>query len=136
MLQFIELNETQREFQDTARKFAREEVIPLAPVLDKTGEYPWELFKKAHSLGLINCHIPEECGKSIHKCCKQFVNFTTLGGLNMGVFDACIILEEIAYGCTGIATALEGTSLGVIHKIHIKFLVNVNICVLSKLLFC
>ncbi|KAF7273477.1 medium-chain acyl-CoA dehydrogenase [Rhynchophorus ferrugineus] len=91
----FELNETQREFQDTARKFAREEVIPLAPVLDKTGDYPWELLKKAHGLGLINCHIPEECG-----------------GLNMGVFDACIILEEIAYACTGIATALEGTSLG------------------------
>lgn len=31
----------------------------------------------------------------------------------MGVFDSCLIIEEIGYGCTGMATALEGTSLGV-----------------------
>ncbi|CAG9763048.1 unnamed protein product [Ceutorhynchus assimilis] len=91
----FELNETQKEFQDTARKFAREEIVPVAAEYDKTGAYPWDIFKKAHQLGLINTHIPEE-----------------YGGLGMGVFDGCLILEELAFGCSGMATALEGTSLG------------------------
>lgn len=59
---FAELNETQREFQETARKFAREEIIPVAAEYDKTGAYPWDIFKKAHQLGLVNTHIPEELG--------------------------------------------------------------------------
>lgn len=28
-------------------------------------------------------------------------------------FDGCLITEELAYGCTGISTAIEGTELGV-----------------------
>lgn len=51
--------------QELARKFAREEIIPVAAHYDKTGEYPWELVKKAWSLGLTNGHIPQHCGKKI-----------------------------------------------------------------------
>lgn len=29
------------------------------------------------------------------------------------VFDGCLIAEELAYGCTGIMTALEASGLGV-----------------------
>lgn len=36
-----------------------------------------------------------------------------LGGLEQSVFDGCLITEELAYGCTGIALAIESTSLGV-----------------------
>lgn len=28
-------------------------------------------------------------------------------------FDGCLVTEELAYGCTGISTAIEGTELGV-----------------------
>ena len=34
----LEFTEQQKEFQATARKFAREEIIPLAAEYDKTGE--------------------------------------------------------------------------------------------------
>lgn len=46
-----------------ARKFAREEIIPVAAEHDRTGKYPWEIIKKAHALGLMNSHVPEFCGK-------------------------------------------------------------------------
>lgn len=36
-----------------------------------------------------------------------------LGGLGNSVFDGCLIAEELAYGCTGIMTALEASGLGV-----------------------
>lgn len=89
------LTEQQKEFQATARKFAREEIMPVAAEYDKTGEYPVPLIKRAWELGLINTHIPESCG-----------------GLGLGSFDACLIAEELAYGCTGIQTAIEANSLG------------------------
>ena len=42
------------------------------------------------------------------------------GGLGLGTFDSCLVTEEIAYGCTGIQTAIEANSLGVcVSKLHI-----------------
>ncbi|KAL3871255.1 hypothetical protein ACJMK2_039262 [Sinanodonta woodiana] len=91
----FELSDEQKEYQQLARKFAREVIIPVAPHHDKTGEYPWEVIKKAWELGLINSHIPAK-----------------YGGIGLGSFDACLITEELAYGCTGIQTAIEANSLG------------------------
>lgn len=88
------LTEEQKQLQDLARKFAKEEIIPKAAHHDKTGEYPHDIVKKAWELGLMNTHIPQDCG-----------------GLGLGVLDGCIITEEFAYGCTGIATAMEANSL-------------------------
>ncbi|XP_060066068.1 medium-chain specific acyl-CoA dehydrogenase, mitochondrial-like [Ylistrum balloti] len=89
------LTDEQKEYQDTARKFAREEIIPVAPHHDKTGEYPWDVITKAWGLGLMNSHIPEK-----------------YGGLGLGILDTCVITEELAYGCTGVQTAIEANSLG------------------------
>lgn len=36
-----------------------------------------------------------------------------IGGMGFGVFDGCLIAEELAYGCTGIMTAIEASGLGV-----------------------
>ncbi|KAM4640761.1 medium-chain specific acyl-CoA dehydrogenase, mitochondrial isoform 1-T1 [Discoglossus pictus] len=124
----FELTEQQKEFQATARKFAREEIIPVAAQYDKTGEYPVPLIKRAWELGLMNGHIPEHCGKKVYisllslTCSLSllihvFVLFFSLktfflGGLNLGIFDTCLITEEIAYGCTGVQTAIEANSLG------------------------
>ncbi|CAH0546060.1 unnamed protein product [Brassicogethes aeneus] len=91
----FELNETQREIQSVARKFAREEIAPVAAKHDETGEWPAEIYKKAWELGLTNKGIPEHCG-----------------GLEQGIFDSCLISEEFSWGCTGITVAIEGTSLG------------------------
>lgn len=58
-----ELNETQRQIVDTARKFAREECAPVAAYYDEKSEYPVKLAKRAWELGLTNGSIPEYCGK-------------------------------------------------------------------------
>lgn len=91
----FELNDEQKALQDLARKFTREEIVPAAAHYDKTGEYPWPIVKKAWEVGLMNGHVPEHCG-----------------GLNMGVFEGCLVAEELAYGCTGIMTAMEASGLG------------------------
>uniref|UniRef100_D3TNV6 Medium-chain specific acyl-CoA dehydrogenase, mitochondrial n=1 Tax=Glossina morsitans morsitans TaxID=37546 RepID=D3TNV6_GLOMM len=89
------LTEEQKQMQEMARKFSREEVLPVAAHHDKTGEYPWDIVKKAWALGLMNNHIPQE-----------------FGGLGLDVYTTCLIAEELAYACTGIMTALEASSLG------------------------
>lgn len=62
---FTALTDTDREIQELARKFTKEEIIPAAAYHDETGEYPTEIFKKAWSLGLLNGHIPKHAGLSL-----------------------------------------------------------------------
>jgi acyl-CoA dehydrogenase len=88
------LTEEQVQLQELARKFAREEIIPKAAHHDQTGEFPREIVKKVWDIGLMNTHVPAE-----------------YGGAGLGVLDGCILTEEFAYGCTGIATAMEANSL-------------------------
>ncbi|KAL1921422.1 uncharacterized protein VTP21DRAFT_11138 [Calcarisporiella thermophila] len=88
------LTEEQKSMQDLARKFTAEEIIPRAAHHDQTGEYPVEIIRKAWELGLVNTHIPQ-----------------AYGGLGLGVFDCSLVSEELAYGCTGIQTAIEANGL-------------------------
>ncbi|XP_034947298.1 probable medium-chain specific acyl-CoA dehydrogenase, mitochondrial [Chelonus insularis] len=90
----FELSETQQEMKETADKFARDEIIPVAAQYDRSGEYPWPVLKKAWETGLLNTHIPKD-----------------IGGLELGSFDGCLISEALAYGCTGIMTAIESSGL-------------------------
>lgn len=57
--------------QELARKFTKEEIIPKAAYFDKTGEYPVEIVKKAHAIGLMNGHVPQECGKLVYLCSER-----------------------------------------------------------------
>ncbi|XP_038216156.1 probable medium-chain specific acyl-CoA dehydrogenase, mitochondrial isoform X3 [Zerene cesonia] len=91
----FELNDEQKALQDLARKFTREEIIPVAAQYDKSGEYPWPIVKKAWEVGLMNGHVPEHCG-----------------GLELGVFDVCLVTEEMAYGCAGIKASLLTSNIG------------------------
>jgi len=45
----------------------------------------------------------------------------------MSVLDGCLVTEELAYGCTGITTALDASGLGVR---NINFFLNVIILVI------
>src|ERR1700679_560104 len=93
MLNFS-LYDDQQQLLELARQCATDDIISKASHHDKTGEYPLEIAKKAWGLGLMNTHIPAE-----------------FGGLGLGVLEGCIITEEFAYGCTGIATAMEANTL-------------------------
>jgi acyl-CoA dehydrogenase len=90
------LTEEQQSYKEMARKFAREEILPKAAEYDRSGEYPWEIIKKAWGIGLINSSVPTYCG-----------------GLGLGILDECIIGEELSYACTGISTAIAASGLAV-----------------------
>ncbi|KAG1473145.1 hypothetical protein G6F56_001124 [Rhizopus delemar] len=88
------LTEEQKSIQEMARKFTQEEIIPVAAHHDTTGEYPWPAIKKAWELGLVNTHIESK-----------------YGGNELGVLDSALVSEELAYGCSGIQTAIEANNL-------------------------
>jgi acyl-CoA dehydrogenase len=88
------MSEQQAALRDHARDFATREIRPVAEHYDRTMEYPWEVLKKAHEVGLMNSHVPEKWG-----------------GLGLGCIDAAILSEELAWGCTGIGTAIEANGL-------------------------
>uniref|UniRef100_A0A8D2PT80 Medium-chain specific acyl-CoA dehydrogenase, mitochondrial n=1 Tax=Zosterops lateralis melanops TaxID=1220523 RepID=A0A8D2PT80_ZOSLA len=84
-----------------ARKFALEEIIPVAAQYDRTGEVNPPLRRKIQ-IFLLTENLKPPC---IPSC-------PPTGGLGLGTFEACLITEELAYGCTGVQTAIEANSLG------------------------
>ncbi len=81
--------------QETARRFADEEVIPIAAEYDVSGEFPMEVMRKAWELGLSHTFIPEEHG-----------------GVGLSVLGSCVAVEEVSRGCSGITTSLISNDLG------------------------
>lgn len=95
-LQF-ELSGNMKMLRDLARDFTQKEIIPRAEQYDRSDEWPWEIFNKAREVGLVNLNFPE-----------------AYGGLGACVLEECIVTEEMAYGCSGIQTALMLNQLGVL----------------------
>ncbi len=90
----FEMSAEQRELKDLAKKFAAEEMIPVAPKFDEEEKFPEDVCRKAWELGLMNLEVPKE-----------------FGGAGLGVLDAILILEELNYGCAGITNALAANGL-------------------------
>ncbi|CAI5455083.1 unnamed protein product [Caenorhabditis angaria] len=92
----FDLNETQREIQATALKFSKDVLVPNAAKYDESGEFPWDIVKQAHSLGLMNPQIPEK-----------------YGGPGMTTLETALIVEALSYGCTGLQLGIMGPSLAI-----------------------
>jgi len=88
------LSSEQQAIVDMARDFARKEMLPKAAHHDQTMEYPWEIIKRAHANGLLNLGLREEHG-----------------GLGVGSLVQAMVVEELAYGCSAIATAITANDL-------------------------
>ncbi len=58
----FDLSEEQKMIQETIRKFAKEEIAPVASENDKKGQFPREIFTKMAELGFAGTPIPEEYG--------------------------------------------------------------------------
>lgn len=93
----FELTPEQKEIQDMALKFARNEMMPKAGEYDERAEMPLEILKKAWELGLVNTCIPAE-----------------YGGAGFSAMDSMIITESLAYGCLGMNTAIMANDLALL----------------------
>ena len=84
------LGEDIESLRDTVRKFAQEEIAPKSDEIDKTNDFPMELWKLMGDLGLHGITISEE-----------------FGGVDMGYLAHCVAVEEISR-----ANAAVGMSYG------------------------
>lgn len=91
----FELSEEQKDLRDTVHEFARDVIRPAAAEYDEKEETPWPIMKQAHALGLDTYAYSEEYG----------------GGGVTDPVTQMIVTEELAWGCAGIATAINATSL-------------------------
>ncbi|MDC3958653.1 acyl-CoA dehydrogenase family protein [Polyangium jinanense] len=88
------LSEEHKGLIETARRFTKERITPIAAACDHESRFPMEVFKEAWEIGLVNPTVPAE-----------------YGGSGMGELENAIITEELAYGCTGIQTSLLANGL-------------------------
>src|SRR5438876_974119 len=89
------LTDEQKALRELAHDFAEKEIRPRAADYDEHQTHPADVIAKAHELGLMNLHIPEE-----------------YGGLGLSIFDEILIGEELSWGCAGIAVSIVVNGLG------------------------
>src|SRR5580693_7545149 len=91
----FEITEEQKALIETARRFTKERIIPVAAKCDREGKFPREVFEEAWKIGLVNPTLPSE-----------------YGGSGLSDVDSSFITEELAYGCSGIQTSMTANTLG------------------------
>jgi alkylation response protein AidB-like acyl-CoA dehydrogenase len=90
------LSAQHEEIRRTVRDFAEREIVPVADALERAGEFPHEIIRKAGELGLLGVPYPE-----------------ALGGTGLDTLSYAITVEELsrASGSVGIIVSAH-TSLG------------------------
>ncbi|MFO0569811.1 MAG: acyl-CoA dehydrogenase family protein [Polyangiaceae bacterium] len=88
------LSDEHKALIETAKRFARERIAPVAAECDRESRFPTEIMEAAHELGLVNMTVPTE-----------------YGGAGMGELDNAIVTEQLAWGCTGITTSMLANTL-------------------------
>jgi acyl-CoA dehydrogenase len=91
----FDLTAEQKELRALAREFAEKEIRPKAAEYDEHSTHPADVVAKAHAVGLMNVHVPEE-----------------YGGLALSAFDGMLVGEELSWGCSGIGTSIGANGLG------------------------
>jgi alkylation response protein AidB-like acyl-CoA dehydrogenase len=86
----FELTEEQRAFRNTAREFARTEMMPFAREWDEAEIFPVDTLRKAAALGFGGICVRDD-----------------VGGSALSRLDATLIFEELAQGCTSTAAYIS-----------------------------
>ncbi|MDJ0609749.1 MAG: isovaleryl-CoA dehydrogenase [Kiloniellales bacterium] len=84
------LGETADMLRDSVAGFAADEIAPRADEIDRTNEFPRDLWPRLGALGLLGITVEEE-----------------LGGAGMGYLEHCVAMEEVSR-----ASASVGLSYG------------------------
>ena len=84
------LGETADMLRDSVASFAADEIAPRADAIDRTNEFPRDLWPRLGAMGLLGITVEEE-----------------LGGAGMGYLEHCVAMEEVSR-----ASASVGLSYG------------------------
>ena len=79
------LGETADQLRASVRSFTADEIAPIAAEIDKTNEFPRQLWPKLGALGLHGITVEEE-----------------YGGSGLGYLEHCIAMEEVSRGSAAV----------------------------------
>jgi isovaleryl-CoA dehydrogenase len=94
----FDLGETADQLRASVRGFTADEVAPLAAEIDRSNEFPRQLWPKLGEMGLLGITVEEE-----------------YGGSGLGYLEHCIAMEEISRG---------SASVGLSYGAHSNLCVN------------
>ncbi|WP_418285178.1 acyl-CoA dehydrogenase family protein [Halorubrum sp. DTA46] len=89
------LSDEQRQLREEVRKFADEEIRPVATEYDVEEEYPYEVMEKAAEMGLLAPHVPVE-----------------YGGVGYSALENAILTEELFAADPGIGLSVSSAGFG------------------------
>ena len=89
------LTEEQEMIRDLAYKIGQEKIVPIREKYDEEQAFPQEIVKILAQSDLCGVYIDEK-----------------YGGLGGGVFDLCLVTEQLSRACGGIALSVAATALG------------------------
>jgi alkylation response protein AidB-like acyl-CoA dehydrogenase len=84
----FDLTDAQRQVRDLCREFAEREIRPRAAEIDRTDEFPWDLYKRMAELELLGMTVPPE-----------------YGGAGADTVSWCVAQEELARASAAVADA-------------------------------
>lgn len=92
----LDLSSEQNMMVEATARLVREQIIEprLDMALDRSGEFPHDIYKTLWENGMVNLEFPE-----------------AVGGPGLGCIDNVLVQEELHYGCLGISTSVNGNSL-------------------------
>ena len=91
----FQLTDEQRQLREEVRKFADEEIRPVATEYDVAEEYPHEVMDKAAEMGLLAPHVPVE-----------------YGGVGYSSLENAILTEELFAADPGIGLCVSSAGFG------------------------
>jgi isovaleryl-CoA dehydrogenase len=94
----FDLGETAEQLRDTVRAFASDKIAPIAAEIDRTNEFPRDLWPKLGALGLHGITVEEE-----------------FGGSGLGYLEHVVAMEEVSRG---------SASIGLSYGAHSNLCVN------------
>jgi len=84
----LSFSENQLMYIESVRKLVKNSITPHILELEKAHRFPWSIIETAWKMGIVNLCIPE-----------------SVKGFDIDVFSSALIIKEISYGDTGIATS-------------------------------
>jgi len=91
----FQLTDEQKQLREEVRKFAEEEIRPVATEYDVEEEYPYEVMDKAADMGLLAPHVPVE-----------------YGGVGYSSVENAILTEELFAADPGIGLCVSSAGFG------------------------
>ncbi len=95
------LGDTLELFRESVRKLASEEIAPRAAAIDRTNEFPADLWRKLGDLGVLGMTVAEE-----------------YGGANLGYLAHVLVMEEISRASASVGLSYGAHSNLCVNQLH------------------